>query len=251
MNKKLNKLINEWPQGVVYSSSWLKEQGISGQLLNRYKKSGWVSAIGNGAVKRVGDEIGYQGAIFALQNQKNLSIHVGAKSALELNGRLHFLYLNDLKVTIFGDWNEHLPHWFLSQDWGVRLDYHQTKFLPKDIELEKHTYKNFLINISSPLRAILECLFLVPEEQDLYECYQIMQGLTNLKPINVQQLLEVCHSIKVKRLFLYLAEKAGHSWFNYLDLSKINLGSGKRSISPGGIFEPKYQLILPEEFFKQ
>ncbi len=49
----------------------------------------------------------------------------------------------------------------------------------------------------------------------------------------VQQLLEECASVKVKRMFLYMAEKARHRWFAKLDLSRITLGSGTRSLPKG------------------
>ena len=93
----------------------------------------------------------------------------------------------------------------------------------------------------------MECLYLAPEEQELMECYELMEGLTNLRPQQVQGLLEVCSSVKVKRLFLYFAEKAKHSWLEYLDLSKIDLGKGKRSIVNNGVFVPKYGITLPKE----
>ena len=50
-------------------------------------------------------------------------------------------------------------------------------------------------------------------------------------PKNVQRgYLEECRSVKVKRLFLFMAEKARHAWFEALDLDRIDLGSGKRVI---------------------
>ena len=101
--KKINHFINDWPPGTVYLSAWLKQRGISGQLLNRYKQSGWIQSVGSGAVKRVGDHVGYQGALYALQFQRNSSIHVGGKSALELQGRLHYLKLKTTAVCLFGD----------------------------------------------------------------------------------------------------------------------------------------------------
>jgi hypothetical protein len=245
--KKINLLISGWPAGAIYLSSWLKKSGISGQLLDRYKKSGWISSIGNGAVKRFGDEVGYQGALYALQSQKGSSVHIGGKSALELEGRLHYLKFLATAVCLFGDWKEHLPLWFSNTDWGVHLDYHQTSFLPADFELIDFEVKNFSIKISSPLRAFLECLYLAPEKQDMMECYELMEGLNNLMPAQVQKALEVCESIKVKRLFVFMADKAGHPWFKYLDLRKINLGTGKRSIVKGGQLESKYQITLPKE----
>jgi len=54
-------------------------------------------------------------------------------------------------------------------------------------------------------------------------------------------------SIKVKRMFLYFAEKVGHSWFADLDMSKIILGKGVRRIVPNGKYVSKYELMLPKE----
>lgn len=69
--------------------------------------------------------------------------------------------------------------------------------------------------------------------------------MNNLRPKLVQDLLEICSSIKVKRLFLCLAERIGHEWFHYLDLTKIDLGRGKRSIVKGGRYDSKYQITIP------
>ena len=75
----------------------------------------------------------------------------------------------------------------------------------------------------------------------------MMEGLNNLRPNLVQQLLEACQSVKVKRLFLYMAEKSGHDWVKYLNLEKINMGSGKRSIVKNGVYVSKYQIIISKE----
>ncbi len=87
---------------------------------------------------------------------------------------------------------------------------------------------------------------MTPVNFDLEEAWLIMESLNALQPKEVQHLLEQCNSIKTKRLFLYFAEKAGHTWFKYLDTPKINLGSGKRSIVKNGVLNPKYQITLPE-----
>ena len=67
----------------------------------------------------------------------------------------------------------------------------------------------------------MECLSLCPNEFSLTEAYELMEGLSTLRPKQVQELLGACKSIKAKRLFLYFAEKAGHSWFKYIDLTYI------------------------------
>ena len=107
--------------------------------------------------------------------------------------------------------------------------------------------KNFSIKVSGATRALLECVYLVKKNQDLLECYELMECLNNLRPGDVQTLLEKCRSVKVKRLFLYLAEKAGHRWLEYLDSNKIDFGSGKRSIARGGVYVDKYRITVPKE----
>ena len=97
---------------------------------------------------------------------------------------------------------------------------------------------------------MLECLYLVPKYQEFFECYELMEGLNNLKPILVQSLLENCSSVKVKRLFLYLAEKCDHDWCRFLDLSRVDLGSGKRSLFKNGVYVDKYKITVPKEFEK-
>jgi len=94
---------------------------------------------------------------------------------------------------------------------------------------------------------MLECLHVAPEQMDLVECYHLMEGLVNLRPKLLQQLLEDCTSIKVKRLFLYLASKTSHQWLKFLDKSKIDLGKGDRSIVPGGVYISAYQITVPRK----
>jgi len=103
------------------------------------------------------------------------------------------------------------------------------------------------MKVSGAARAMLECLSLTPNQFSLNEAYEIMDGLTTLRPVQVQELLENCKSIKVKRLFLFFAEKTGHSWFKYIDIKKIDLGSGNRSLAKDGVLISKYQLVVPKE----
>lgn len=79
------------------------------------------------------------------------------------------------------------------------------------------------------------------------DLYYVMEQLTALRPDVVQALLEKNTSIKMKRLFLYMAEKASHAWFSDLNLAKIDTGSGKREIVPNGVYDSKYQIVIPQE----
>lgn len=243
---KVNLLLRNVPPGTVLLSSWLADKGYSYDLQKRYRKSYWLETIGPGAMIRSGDIVGYEGAVWAMQTQAGLHIHPGGLTAFSLLGKAHYLEMDAQKVSLFGGESERLPAWFLNHDWGLNIDYHSTSFIPAEAELIEVLLGNISIKVSTAVRAMMECLYLTPAAQDIQECFEIMEGLNNLNPSKVQLLLEQCTSIKVKRLFLYLADKAGHEWFRYIDIRNIDLGKGKRSIVKGGTYISKYQITVPK-----
>jgi len=244
---KLNTLLGTQPSGIVLSSAWLTDQGYSLDLQKQYRKSQWFDSIGTGALIRHGDQVDYLGGIYALQSQLGLYVHPAGKTTLSLQGRAHYLELSTKKAQLFGGKNESLPLWFKKREWDLSIDCKFTSFLPPDLGLVEIDHKSFRVNISSPARAVMECLYLAPKSQLLMEVYELMEGLNNLRPATVQKLLEGCTSVKVKRLFLYLADKAGHEWVSYIKLDKVDLGSGKRAIVSDGVYVSKYQITVPRE----
>lgn len=244
---KLNTLLSSQPAGIVLASSWLVGQGYSLELQKRYRKSQWFDSIGTGALIRHGDQVDYLGGVYALQVQLGLAVHPAGKTALTLHGKAHYLDLAPKNVQLFAGSDVHLPLWFKKRDWGLGLDCKCTAFLPPTLGLVTYRHKGFEIQISAPARAMMECLYLAPDVQPLQEALELMQGLNNLRPAVVQELLEACTSVKVKRLFLYLAAKAGHAWLPLLQMSKIDLGAGKRSIVRDGVYVAAYQITVPRE----
>lgn len=244
---KINKLLGLQPPGTVLTSNWLNRQGYSPELLKKYRDSKWLVAIGTGAMIRANDRVDYLGAIYSLQQQLNLTVHPAAKTSLALQGKSHFLNLDEKEIFLFGTVKESLPSWFINYDWGVKIHYYTSLFLPVDVGMLQSQIVNFDLKISAPARALMECLFLAPQDQDLVECFEIMQGLNNLHPKKVQLLLEHCRSVKVKRIFLYLAEKSNHTWVKYLNLEHIDLGKGNRSLVKNGVFIKKYKISIPRE----
>jgi len=247
MESKLNNLLSVQPLGTVLASSWLTDHDYSPELQKRYKKSRWFESIGTGALIRHGDEVDYLGGLYALQTQLGLSVHPAAKTALSMQGKAHYLELSAKRVQLFGGQDENLPLWFKKHDWGVSVDCKKTSLLPPELGLVELDHKSFKVKVSSPARAVMECLYLAPKTQPLMEVFQLVEGLNNLRPASVQKLLEGCSSVKVKRLFLYMADKAGHEWFDFVNLDKVDLGSGKRSIVKEGVYISKYQITVPRE----
>jgi len=246
---KLNRLLREWPRGTVAVQTWLTEQGVSRQLAEAYRKTGWLERFARGVYVRADDQVDWMGAVHALQHQLGLTVHPAAKTALQMQGLSHFLAVGTGgPVTLFGAPQEKLPGWFCHHDWGARVRYTATNLLPTSREqgLTQRDAGTFTLTVSAPERAALELLHLVPHRESYEEARMLFEGLTTLRPKLVQQLLEECRSVKVKRLFLHIAEACGLPWVDKLDVGRVDLGRGKRVIVKGGRFDAKYQITVPE-----
>ncbi|MFO7890146.1 MAG: type IV toxin-antitoxin system AbiEi family antitoxin domain-containing protein [bacterium] len=245
---KLNNLLREWPKGAVITFSRLKEKGYSRQLIDKYKSSRWLEVVNTGAYKRYKDTIDWYGGLYGLQ-RSNLDIHAGAKSALELQGFAHYLAPKMPRVFLFGPPQTRLPKWFSNYQWGLDIIFTATKLFKNSLKtgFTEYSHKEFSVWISAPERAALEMMYHIPDKQGFGEAYRILENMTTLRPDLVQELLMNCHSVKVKRLFMYMAEKAEHTWVEELSPEKVDFGSGKRVIVKNGIFDKKYQITVEAE----
>ncbi|MCF0049557.1 type IV toxin-antitoxin system AbiEi family antitoxin [Dyadobacter sp. LJ53] len=244
---KIKKLLENWLPGHVATSAWLKEIGVSRQLAQRYQSSGWIEAIGMGAYKRPKESVEWYGAVASLQKQLSLDIHVGGPTAFSIRGGGHYVRLGKEPVFLFSALNEHLPKWFTDFNWGNPIQHVKTSTFPEGIGIGTYDHHNIELKVSAPERAILECLYISPKAFDLLECYQILEGQQTLRPELMQRVLVACRSVRVKRLFLYMAEKAKLPVMKYLDLEKIDLGTGDRSIVKQGVYDAKYRISIPKE----
>lgn len=105
--------------------------------------------------------------------------------------------------------------------------------------------ERFSVRSASPERAILESIYLTSNNPSLEYAHQLMSGLSTLRPGEVQGLLEACRSVRVKRYFLWSAETSGHAWFKKIDQDRVDLGSGKRQLFKGGVYDAKYRITVP------
>jgi hypothetical protein len=245
---KINRLMQSAPKGLVLLSPWLASQGYPYELQQRYRTGGWLKSIGKGAMVKTGDSLVLSGAITALQKQANLNVHIGGRSALELSGLAHYLQVNTQETTVFVESKTLLPLWFTNNQWDTSPKlFTASLFKESETGLTDFQDGELTMKIANAACAIMECLSLCPNQFPLTEAHELMEGLTSLRPAQVQTLLEQCKSVKVKRLFLYFAERAGHSWLKYIDTGQISLGSGVRSLANEGTYVAKYQLVLPKE----
>ena len=245
---KLNRLLANWPNGTVAVSSWLKDQGYSNPLLSKYKMNSWVSSIGRDANVRPNGNVDWTGGLYAIQEQLHLPVHAGGKTALQLHGYAHFLPMGKGgTVTLFGPPGVRLPSWFLQYDWQGKVYHAMTKILPyeNNMGLTPKKMGSYSVTVSTPERAMMEVLYLVPQEESYEEAKLLMEGLSTLRPELVQTLLKNCRSVKVKRLFMHLAEACALPWVKKVNTKRVSFGRGKRVVVKGGHFDSKYNISVP------
>jgi hypothetical protein len=245
--QKLKHLLEIHKPDTILLAQYLSAQGISHDLQQYYIRSGWLTRTGNGAFKRPGDVLDWQGVLYSLQAQIDFPVHVGALSALAMQGYSHYVRQEEAPITLFSDRKRRLPMWVLEQPCCRVLSFHCTAFMKNDdTGLVRIPFKSYELTISNPERAILEALYLTPVRTDFSEVFQVMESLTTLRPAILQSLIAACGSIRVKRLFLLMATKANHGWIRHLDKRKIDLGSGPRMFS-NGVYMPEFKISVPKE----
>jgi hypothetical protein len=243
---KINKILTEWKEGDLHSLKWLKERGVGQRLAYKYADElNSLEKVGPGVYKRVAEPINWMGVVRLFQQELNFNIHISSRSALEFEGHSHYIPIRRQKIYLrsYGN-NKKLPKWFYSLDIDVEFRYKKSKMFPEDLKFLNKEFDKFQLTLAPRELAILEFIDDSSLSYSLETIENYMNSLLTLRSDVIQNYLELCRSIKVKRVFLYVAEKLNMPWFSKLNLSKINLGSGKRVIVENGEFNKKYNITV-------
>ncbi len=243
MASKIKSIIEQTPLNGVVLSSWLSANGLSRSEQANYVKTGWLSRICPGFYHISTQSPKLYPSLLSISNQSDFKYHIGALTALELKGFYHYGQLGEPKAFIYA-----------SEKWPKCLDKVKWDITPirlksdvyEELGLTSISLEGVEVALSSPERAIFEYLDMIPELANPMDIFYIMEMLTTLRPRLINKLLSKA-SIKTRRLFLFMAEKARHPWFEELSLDGVNLGSGDRSITPGGVYDKKYKIVIPKE----
>ena len=203
----------------------------------------------------------------------HLPFVVGGRTALELQGFVHYLSPGGPReIHLHGD--RRVPSWVFKLRLETSFIFHNAEKLFRDKAIHYigqqsggSTRKDIIaaalqsgftfqlwgqwqwpLMLSLPERAILELLDCVPQRETFQQADVLFDGLGNLRPRLLHTLLVECRSVKVKRLFLWFAERHGHAWMTKLDRRGIDLGQGKRMLVSGGKLDTKYNITVPEKF---
>lgn len=249
---KINRLLAGWAPGSVATQAWLHSHGVGPSLIQKYQRSGWVERVGHGAWKRCGDDLDWQGGVFALQQDASARIWPGGATALSLLGYSHYLAFGKQAVDLFGTPGAVLAGWFRKYPWDVDVNFYPGGLFAEmedmGLQVFQVPYSRFELKIATPERAVLELIHQTADEMLFSHVADVFTGLGSLSPRRLQKLLDACNSIRVKRVFLLLARNARHVWYERIDLSSIDLGKGKRQIIRGGRLDKEFLITVPESF---
>jgi len=247
---KINQILTEWIPGDVHSLKWFRERGVEQNMAYEYFQGGALEKLGPGVYSRKKEKPKWQGGIRLLQEEFEKLIHVSGKTALELQGHAHYISMRDKPTILLTAYSKvKIPKWFTSINFECEFKLNNSTLFTEKIELTKHQVDGFQILVSSRELAILEFLSTLELSNSFETAENYMNALQTLRPNVVQTLLEKCTSVKVKRVFLYLSEKLELPYFKKLDLTKIDLGIGKRQvIKENGQLNQKYQITVPRKY---
>lgn len=256
-NPLLRRVLHEIPEGVVVPSAWLSTRKISPQLVHKYVASGWLVSLAHGAYARPALQVDWQGVVLALQRLAQQPVHVGGLSALNLQGLAHYLPLGGephIHLWSHGNALTRLPAWVSAVSLPQQIVFHRQQLFRPAIQgaglaSVPTRVRDWTLTVAAPERAILEVLSLVDESAASFtHAVELFEGLPPLRPTLVQQLLEGCLSIKVNRLFLFLAARQDTPWRRKLNTDRVALGKGKRLVTRGGRLDKNFSITVPEAF---
>jgi hypothetical protein len=245
------------PLGLIATRKSLLAQGMSAHKLDNALKSGKLIALAPAVYARSGLPVAWQGLVVSLQRLYPKGA-LGGLTALELQGLGHFASLaSERSVHFYAPAKE--PTWLKKLNVGGNVVWHKSDglWLPAFADIQNRfndvPWRDDLeaLKISCPEKALLELLEGVPATVSFDYADALMQGLTSLSPAKLEWLLHACTSVKVKRLFFWLAFRYQYSWLKKIDPAKFDLGSGKRAIAQNGKLDKQFQITVPEHLYGQ
>jgi hypothetical protein len=249
----LNWLMKNTLPGQVLLQSWLTRNGINRKLSYLYVQNGWLRRISHGVYCRTGREPDWVDAVYCLQTQWGKPVRVAGLTSLALQGHAHYTEPGRQQIWLSLPAYVKLPGWFVAFEQSATFVTLYTSGLTADLTLVTTELKidGRLLTGSTLELAAYEIASGVPSLISFEHADALFQGMNLLSPRKLQALLCASHSVKTNRVMLYLAQRNEHPYFQHLDQSGIDTGSGKRQIVPGGWLEPNYQITVPRLFKPQ
>jgi hypothetical protein len=271
--RKLNQLEKELPEGLLVDAAWLEKRGYYGSLRKKYVDLGWLEQPAHRVYRRPRGSLSWEQAVISLQTLLEVPVIVGGRTALELQGFSHYLAREQKEIHLYG--REPPSSWLQALPLNVRFHFHKTNRLFRNdpitrgltnlswnlktgkgvitdplqssLTIQPWGHWDWPLLLSTPERAALELLDELPDHESFHQADMLMEGVRNFSPRRLQNLLQDCKSVKVKRLFFFFADRHDHPWLKRIERERIDLGKGKRMLVRGGKLDPTYQITVPED----
>ena len=248
MTSKINRVLLEWKSGDIHGLKWIMARGLGRRHVYHYAEKGVFQKLGPGVFRKANDEIPWPAVIKYLQVEECWPLHISGRSALELHGHGHYVPMGKIKIFLLSYDKAILPKWIANLSFDYEFIFKKSSLLDKEGFLVEKNIEGFPVKIASRELAALELIEAFDLTHGLEDVGNYLESLGSLRASYVQNLLENCNSVKIKRVFLYLVEKLELPFFQKLKLSKISLGSGKRVIVQNGEFNKKYQITVDRDY---
>ena len=251
-NNNFNKpdsvlLANRLPDGLVVNRKWLKIKGFERTAVDYFVRSGKLERLGHGVYRRPGPPLKWEHLVYSLQEMGS-PVHVGGRTALDLQGMAHYLTLSGVQTVELYGVNK-LPGWLNELQVPVKLVAQGIggidKLPPDALNTRPFGHWDWLLRFSTVELAIFEVLVKIQDESGFLLADKYFESAATLRPKLLNSLLQTCRQIKTRRLFLWFSDRHSHAWRNKLNTDNVDLGSGKRMIVKGGALDKTYAITVP------
>ena len=249
ITKAKSSLEQTLPEGQLVNRDWLLKRGFNRPRVDYYLRAGKLAPVAHGIYRRPGPKLKWEHVVYSLA-EMGYPVHVGGRSALELQGLAHYLPSGGVRrIDLYG--SSRVPKWVATYPAEFQFVVHTRRLFdqfPKEaVKPKPFGSWDWPIAYAVPELAMFELLSGVREAVDFMVADKIFESATNFRPELLHELLRTCSQVKTKRLFLWFSDRHGHEWLKALKTDGINLGKGKRMLVKGGAFDPAYQITIPRE----
>ncbi len=240
-------LANCLPDGLVVNRKWLKENGFERTAVDYFVRSGKLVRVGHGVYRRPGPPLKWEHLVYSLQ-ESGSPVHVGGRSALDLQGIAHYLPLGGKQtVDLYGV--SKLPEWLSGLLSTVKFTARGKSGFDKlptgALTTQPFGHWDWPLSFATLELALFELLRDIQDEAGFSLADKYFESTTTLRPKLLNSLLQECRHVKTKRLFLWFSKRHHHQWLSKLNIDALNLGSGKRMIVRGGVLDKAYSITVP------
>jgi len=262
-SRSLKSLLELLPPGAYVDSGWMAAQGVLRSSLAHYTKVGWLTRVAHGLYQRPEHPSAspvlpadWRPVLLSAQALMSYPIHLGGMAALREEGHVHDIAFGPRPVHLYGPG---FPGWLRKLPTTEPLHFHNThRFRDSSVGLGPETagtstperrtpWWKQSVRRSEPERAILEALDELPLHESFHAIDRVFESLVTLRPRRVTAALEICTSVKAKRLFFVFAERHGHDWLKLVDRDHVDLGKGDRGLVKGGRLHPVWRITVPPD----